>query len=197
VHIEGAGKWTRKVTNKSHKSSGWKPESSPVETKKSAIVKNCGQTHCLACRGEKIMKSNVESIKVLAAVAVVGLLTVGFAASVQAQSIGLRANIPFEFRVGNTVLPPGTYEVWRSSDALSISDKQGHTAYVMTNGIQKKNKNSTESLLVFNVYGGDKYFLGEVRWSGYPQARLLPKSKVELEVAAATQAAATLSVAAK
>ena len=143
------------------------------------------------------MKANVESIKVLAAVAVVGLLTVGFAASVQAQSTGLRANIPFEFRVGNTVLPPGTYEVWRSSDALSISDKKGHTAYVMTNGIQKKNKNSTESLLVFNVYGGDKYFLGEVRWSGYPQARLLPKSKVELEVAAATQAAATLSVAAK
>jgi hypothetical protein len=161
------------------------------------IVKNCGQTRCLACRGEEIMKANVESIKVLAAVAVVGLLTIGFAASVQAQSTGLRANIPFEFRVGNTVLPPGTYEVWRSSDALSISDKKGHSAYVMTNGTQKKNKNSTESLLVFNVYGGDKYFLGEVRWSGYPQARLLPKSKVELEVAAATQAAATLSVAAK
>ena len=142
------------------------------------------------------MKSNVESMKVLAAVAVVGLLTVGFAASVQAQSTGLRANVPFEFRVGNTVLPPGIYEVWRSSDALSISDKKGHSAYVMTNAIQKKNKNSTESLLVFNVYGGDKYFLGEVRWSGYPLARLLPKSKVELEVAAATQAA-TLNVAAK
>ena len=142
------------------------------------------------------MKSNVESMKVLAAVAVVGLLTVGFAASVQAQSTGLRANVPFEFRVGNTVLPPGIYEVWRSSDALSISDKKGHSAYVIANATQRRNKNSTESLLVFNVDCVDNYFLGEVRWSGYQQARLLPKSKVELEVAAATQAA-TLNVAAK
>ena len=137
-------------------------------------------------------------MKVIAAVAVVALLTVGLAGPAQAQSIGLRVYVPFEFRVGETVLPPGTYEVWRSgTDAISVSDRTGHSAFTLTNNSKNRSGNPEESQLVFNVYG-DRYFLGEVRWSGYPTARMLKKSKVELEVAKNYNAApTTLSVATK
>jgi hypothetical protein len=140
--------------------------------------------------------SHSGSLKVVAALTVAAIVTVVFAAPAPAQSIGLRVEIPFEFQVGSTVLPPGTYEVWRTSDALSISDRKGHSAFVMTDGIQRARRQIEGSELVFNVYGS-RYFLGEVRWSGYPIARLLQKSKVETELAKATQPTSTVNVAAK
>ena len=138
------------------------------------------------------------SLKVLAALTVAAVFTVSFAAPAPAQSIGLRVEIPFEFQVGGTVLPPGLYEVWRtgSGGAVSISDKMGHSAFVITDGIQRARRQIDGSELVFNVYG-NRYFLGEVRWSGYPTARLLPKSKVETELAKATPPTTTVNVAAK
>jgi len=141
--------------------------------------------------------SRIGSMKVIAAVAVVALLTVGLAGPAQAQSIGLRVYIPFEFRVGDTVLPPGIYEVWRSgTDAISISNRTGNSAFTLTNNTKNRAGNPEESELVFNVYG-NRYFLGEVRWSGYSSARVLPKSKTELEMAKDGAPPSTLGVAAK
>jgi hypothetical protein len=142
--------------------------------------------------------SSVGSMKVLAAVAVVALLTVGLAGPAQAQSTGIRVYVPFEFRVGDTVLPPGTYEVWSTGNggAISISDRTGHSAVILTNGTKNRSVNPAESQLVFNAYG-NRYFLGEVRWSGYSTARLLPKSKVEMEMAKNGAAPSTLSLAGK
>lgn len=137
-------------------------------------------------------------MKVIAAVAVVSLLTVGLAGLAQAQSTGLRVYIPFEFTVGDTVLPAGTYEVWRNgtSESISISDRTGHSAFTLTNSIRNRSGNPEESSLVFNVYG-NRYFLGEIRWGGYGNARLLPKSKVEMEMAKTGTAASSLSIAGK
>lgn len=61
------------------------------------------------------------------AVTMVTLLTAGIPAVVQAQSTELQVNLPFEFRVGNKLLPPGTYVVWQSGGAIVISDRNGHS----------------------------------------------------------------------
>jgi hypothetical protein len=123
-------------------------------------------------------------------------LTLG-SALVQAQTITMRITIPFEFYVGSSVLPAGTYDVWRSGtgDAVTITDRKGHSAFVVTNGNPRRD-GAEGSEMVFNGYD-NKYFLGEIRWSGYPVARSLPKTKLEQELAHNSLGPRTLSVAAK
>jgi hypothetical protein len=125
------------------------------------------------------------------AVAAVGaLLTLSIAAIVEAQSTGLRASIPFEFYVGDTLLPAGTYTVTPqgTSGAISLADNAGHSASRLTNAVTGAHaRSSAASALIFTVYG-ERHFLSEVRWSGYPPARGLVKSKMELEVAKALPA---------
>ena len=132
---------------------------------------------------------------ILVAIVAVASLTVG-SALIQAQTITMRITIPFDFYVGSSVFPAGTYEAWRSGtgDAVTITDRKGHAAFVVTNGNPRRN-GAESSEMVFNGYD-NKYFLGEIRWSGYPVARSLPKTKLEQELAHNAAGARTLSVAA-
>jgi hypothetical protein len=120
----------------------------------------------------------------IAAVGVVVILTAVSPAAVQAQSTGLHVNIPFEFHVGDRVLPPGKYTLFlRSGTALTISDEKGSSAVRLTNAINRPEaKKAGESILVFVGYG-TSYFLEEVRWAGYQEARSLLKSKSQIEFA--------------
>jgi hypothetical protein len=116
-----------------------------------------------------------------ATVAALALMVVSAPANVQAQSVALSVTIPFQFNVGNTALPAGTYVVTPSGGAIIVSDQNGHTANVITHAVWNRSAGRT-SQLMFNRYG-DAYFLSEVRWSGYPTARGLMKSKAETRIA--------------
>jgi len=133
----------------------------------------------------------------IAAVGIVTALTVGSPA-VQAQTTGLHVNIPFEFHVGDQLLPPGSYMVMlRSGSALTISDGKGLSAVRLTNAVDRaEHKQAPDSVLVFVLYG-NSYFLNEVRWSGYTAARSLLKSKAEIEFAKLNAPATRAVVAAK
>jgi hypothetical protein len=142
--------------------------------------------------------SNVGWATFCAAVAAVTLITLGIPAAVQAQSQGLSVNIPFEFYVGDQLLSPGTYAVWKTGTggAVTISDRNGHSVVTLTNAVRRPSARTADnSLLVFKVYG-DRRFLNEVRWAGYMDARGLPQTKLELEIAKNIQATNT-NVAAK
>jgi hypothetical protein len=134
----------------------------------------------------------------IAAVGVVVTLMAGYPAAAQAQTSGLRVNIPFEFHVGDQVLPAGSYMVMlRSGTALTISDGKGQAAVRLTNAVSRAGSRKTgDSLLVFMVYG-DRYFLNEVRWDGYQDARSLVKSKTEIEFAKLNSTSTKAVVAAK
>ena len=140
--------------------------------------------------------SKIGRITILVAAVAIASLTV-ISPLVQAQSITMRVTIPFEFYVGSTVLPAGTYFAWKSGtgDAVTITDRQGHSAFVVTNGNQRRG-GSESSEMVFKGYD-NRYFLGEIRWSGYPVARSLPKTKLEQELAHNLLGPRTLSVASK
>jgi hypothetical protein len=118
---------------------------------------------------------------------------------VHAQSTGLQVTIPFEFQVGNKMLPAGTYTVWLGAhgSALSISDGRGKAAFSVITTIDRPNAlASANSRLVFRVYG-NHHFLSEVQWAGYRTARSLPKSKAETQIAQSMSApgtSATLAV---
>jgi hypothetical protein len=107
------------------------------------------------------------------------LLTAAFA-----QSGVLVADIPFEFRVGTTLLPAGHYSVHpqASTHILSIQCFECNAAaMILTNGVEAR-KMPVTAKLVFNRYG-NKYFLATVWTPGNPTGRELPKSAAEREVA--------------
>jgi hypothetical protein len=101
----------------------------------------------------------------------------------------VRANIPFEFTIGQKVLPPGQYSITNVSDRvlelrnwdkrISVLVPTDATAYVE----QKPH------VLVFRVYG-NQYFLHEVR-GGIGEFTLdLRPSKLEKEAQQLTAARA-------
>ena len=101
----------------------------------------------------------------------------------QAQSIMLKANIPFDFVVGEKRLPSGEYHVKSLNPVLTqIESKDARsTAIVLTTGMQAA-KISDVGKLVFNRYG-DQYFLSKIWVPSSDTGRQLPKSRFEREVA--------------
>ena len=101
----------------------------------------------------------------------------------QAQSIMLKADIPFDFLVGDKRLPSGQYHVKSLNPVLTqIESKDARsTAIVLTTGMQAA-KISDTGKLVFNRYG-DQYFLSKIWVPSSDTGRQLPKSRFEREVA--------------
>ena len=115
----------------------------------------------------------------------------------QAQSIMLKADIPFDFVVGDKRLPSGEYHV-KSLDqvTMQIQSKDARsTAIVLTTGMQAA-KISDVGKLIFNRYG-DQYFLSKIWAPSSVSGRELPKSRLEREVAQRLSEGGTTVIAAK
>jgi hypothetical protein len=110
---------------------------------------------------------------------VLGILNISVPA--QAQSVPMSVNIPFDFHVADKVLPAGTYIVYRQGETIQLSDRKGHSAFVISNAVANKAA-KLDNQIVFNSYGSD-FFLAEVRWNGYLNARAVPKSSTETKLA--------------
>jgi hypothetical protein len=100
-----------------------------------------------------------------------------------AQTIDLRANIPFDFRMGEVLMPAGEYKIHQSAGILTVRSESGSPAAVTLTLPASRKVASTDGTLVFNRYG-DSYFLTTV-WT--PNSRggiTLPKSSREKELVA-------------
>jgi hypothetical protein len=116
----------------------------------------------------------------------------------QAQSITLRAEIPFDFAVGNKWLPAGEYLVNTSTPGVMLiqSKDASSSAFAMTTAVNT-GKPSDVSKLVFNRYG-EQYFLSKIWIRSSDTGRALSKSRFEREVAAQSKVQpAAIVVAAK
>src|SRR5580765_1913115 len=103
----------------------------------------------------------------------------------QAQEPRVKANIPFDFVVGDRVMPAGEYQVnemGASGGVIAIlSDDRKANALVLTSACETSGR-SNSSKLVFHAIGG-RYFLSQVWTQGYSQGRQLRESKAEIELA--------------
>jgi hypothetical protein len=105
----------------------------------------------------------------------------------QAQiTVGLKGNIPFEFRVKDTTLPAGEYTVTRLSGGTQVlimknSNRKVRSVNFLSNGVRAKSIQSSK--LVFHRYGRT-YFLSQV-WQGLGQndGLQLVQSKEERTIA--------------
>ncbi len=96
----------------------------------------------------------------------------------------IQADIPFDFMVGETTLPAGTYTVSTSApDVVLIRSLDGHeSVLVITQSVQESLTPSDETKLVFNRHG-DLYFLAQVWAEGAFNGREFLKSSTESKVA--------------
>lgn len=122
--------------------------------------------------------------KALMMVGLVSMLTlVAAAGSAQAQSrISYKANIPFEFTVGNETLPAGLYTVTQIKTAdgtviLQVRAKGLDGLFRLTDRAQIARPRS-RTVLVFNQYG-EQYFLAEMWRAGEMEGSLVRRSNRE------------------
>ena len=117
------------------------------------------------------------------------LLTVAGLSTAKAQTSGsteLRANIPFEFSVGNKTMPAGEYSVRCTNPAsdlkvLKLRTRDGHeSVMVRTGSVIGKIPDSAK--LVFNRYG-DHYFFAQAWLPADNIGMQAPKSRSEKQSA--------------
>jgi hypothetical protein len=117
--------------------------------------------------------------------ALVGLGLLLATASASAQTVPLKANIPFNFIVNKAELSAGEYtlkSLGSSGTAILMQSADGQTAKMVLPNVCASSKAPTASKLVFHRYGSE-YFLAQIWTAGYEQGKELPKSSRETEVA--------------
>ena len=119
----------------------------------------------------------------------VGLLATVASCSLYAQTMNARANIPFEFRVGEKLMPAGEYSIQHANRWLAVQENGGRhaTAVVLTQALDlPSDLQSEKPMLQFNRYG-DAYFLGKLSIPGYGTGLAVPKTPREKELARASR----------
>ena len=113
-----------------------------------------------------------------------GLFAATLTASLHAQTMNMQATIPFEFRIGSTVLPPGEYSIRHSGGVLFVKQTGGaHKGGIfLTVGEDRPAGSSAAGTLQFNRYGST-YYLSKVWPAGSKEAQATPKTAREKELA--------------
>jgi hypothetical protein len=105
-------------------------------------------------------------------------------APAQSHAQQIRANIPFAFQVGNTLMPAGEYDVQRalpgtkSVQQIRRTDSSAST-FVGTNAVDLRDQDA-KPRLIFHCYK-NVCFLSEI-WDGSDQGRELMPSRREKEL---------------
>ena len=121
-----------------------------------------------------------------AATMLVSIIALAFMTAVvsnaQSRSAKLRANIPFDFVVGDKTLAAGDYVVGQatstSDEAIAVRSADGRqSAARLTNTVQARTPKD-RAMLIFKRYG-NSYFLAQIWTPGSAEGREVLKSKAE------------------
>jgi hypothetical protein len=125
-------------------------------------------------------KQALKAVTMLVSIIVLAFAT-AVATSAQSGGKGLKANIPFDFVVGDKTLAAGDYSVRQitaNADGILVrSNQNGHSAMRLTNALTA-GAPKRKTTLTFLRYG-DTYYLSQVWMAGSSQGREMVKSKSE------------------
>ena len=125
----------------------------------------------------------VETMKKMLGCLSMAALAVVLAAPVSAQTVTLRASVPFDFVVGGRTMPAGAYVLGTLGDfgILRVQNEAtGITPAFTVTSAGDGQFDGDKALLAFHRYGSD-YFLAEI-WDGSTAAgRSVPMSRTERE----------------
>jgi len=117
-------------------------------------------------------------MKRITAIALLTIASFVTAGSALAADRGVEATVPFDFTVGNHLLPAGTYIIAStSSNIVSIRNSDGQVV-ATTVALAAHDDAQGKGDLVFDRYG-NKYFLNEVLCPAASMSAKLPRSKME------------------
>jgi hypothetical protein len=107
-------------------------------------------------------------------------------AAAHAQTTQLKVNVPFDFIVGETVLPAGDYDVQSTGPwggkAISIHNVNSNAGTLVLSNSCQSAKTFDSSRLIFHRYG-QKYFLAEVWTVNAHIGRQMPIDQRQTELA--------------
>ena len=107
------------------------------------------------------------------------------ATAAQAQQTNVKADVPFDFVVGNQAYPAGDYSVKSISGndipILINNDQESSKGIVLSNTCMLAAPSATTKLVFHRL--GDRYFLYQVWTQGNPAGREFRMSKTELQLA--------------
>ena len=115
---------------------------------------------------------------IVIAFALAALVTAGTA---MAQEHAVKANVPFDFSVGNAHVPAGTYTIWSTGSTSLIEIRNDSAKVTIFGSGYASDQNAQNGKLVFDKLG-DRYFLREVLCSAVAMNMELPVSKAEKNV---------------
>jgi hypothetical protein len=124
----------------------------------------------------------------------VGLFLVVLCASLHAQTMNMRATIPFPFHAGNAVMPAGSYTVSHSNGVLILHEADGKSAALVVTNAAARIQPSAHSILSFHRYG-ENYFLASVWEQGLRDGCELRTSRAEKEIASGTNLRESVGIA--
>ena len=121
-------------------------------------------------------------MKRITAIALLAIANFAMAGTSFAQSTGVRANVPFDFTVGNKLFPAGTYTIKEQSDHVIIITNYNKpiAALSLVNGDSNRSPNGGK--LEFHRYGS-QYFLSEILCEQANMNLQVPTSKTEQRTA--------------
>ena len=110
-------------------------------------------------------------------------LAVVLAAPMPAQSIVVKANVPFDFMVGSRLLPAGNYEFATISQTgvLRVMSESGSTSAMAASSADHDGGSRSVVSVEFHRYGNE-YFLYKVWNGGATYGREIPASRTEREL---------------
>ena len=127
------------------------------------------------------MKQVLKGVTMLASIIVLAFAT-ALVSSAQTRSQQIRANIPFDFVVGDRTLTAGNYAVGTissgSADAIAVRGRDNRQRVVRLTNAVTENAKTKRARLVFHRYG-NTYFLAQVWASGSSEGREMVRSKAE------------------
>ena len=126
-------------------------------------------------------KQALKAVTMLVSIIALAFMT-AVVSNAQSTSQKLRANIPFDFVVGDKTLAAGQYTVGAitstSNDGIMVrSTRGGHSAIRLSHTVQA-NAPKSRAMLMFRRYG-NSYYLAQVWTPGSAEGREILKSKTE------------------
>jgi hypothetical protein len=133
-----------------------------------------------------VVRKSGRAARVIAAAAVMTAASAAFASAGETRVV---AKVPFDFIVGATKLPAGTYSVSTVEDApdvVKIESADGRRTVVTLTQSASSNEDIARPMLVFDKFDG-QYFLKRIASDNSDQQEIvLTPSKMEQEIAATT-----------
>ncbi len=112
------------------------------------------------------------------AIALLAIANFAMAGTSFAQSNGVRANVPFDFTVGDKLLPAGTYTIKEQSNHLIVIQNHDKPIAMLSLVNGDSNRSPNGGKLKFHRYGS-QYFLSEILCDQANMNLQVPTSKTE------------------